>query len=128
MTTYTAHFHTDAEWAARDFEAETPEQALTLARQFYDNHFSELYFESYGGGMPVNEIVIHHDDGEECATWQDDDLCLHLAARDLLHALEQAVAALNTIPRFPVPSLLSCSYRIATVCDRAIAKAKGGRA
>jgi hypothetical protein len=36
MTTYTAYFHTDAEWASCDFEADTPEHALALARQFYD--------------------------------------------------------------------------------------------
>jgi len=34
MKTFTATFRTDAEFATRDFEAETPEQALALARQF----------------------------------------------------------------------------------------------
>jgi hypothetical protein len=43
----------------------------------------------------------------------------------LLEALEQALEALNTVPRFPVPSLLTDSYRVAAMCDRAIAKAKG---
>jgi len=45
---------------------------------------------------------------------------------ELLAALEQAVAALNTVPRFRVPSPDTDSYRIASICDRAIAKAKGG--
>ena len=45
---------------------------------------------------------------------------------DLIAALEQAVAALNTAPRFRVASLDTDSYRIASICDRAIAKAKGG--
>jgi hypothetical protein len=48
------------------------------------------------------------------------------SAPDLLAALEQAVAALNTAPRFAVPSLDTDSYAIAALCDRAIAKAKGG--
>ena len=43
----------------------------------------------------------------------------------LLNALEQAVQALNVPPRFPVPSLLSDSYKIATICDRAITRVKG---
>ena len=45
---------------------------------------------------------------------------------ELLAALEQAVAALNTVPRFRVSSPDTDSYRIASICDRAIAKAKGG--
>jgi hypothetical protein len=48
------------------------------------------------------------------------------SAPDLVAALEQAVAALNTAPRFRVASLDTDSYRIASICDRAIAKAKGG--
>jgi len=48
------------------------------------------------------------------------------AAGDLLTALEQAVQALNTAPRFKVPHLDTDSYAIASICDRAIAKAKGG--
>ena len=48
------------------------------------------------------------------------------AASDMLAALEQAIAALNTAPRFPIPSLDTDSYRIAALCDVAIAKAKGG--
>jgi hypothetical protein len=33
MKTYTATFRTDAEFATRDFEAQTPEQALALAQK-----------------------------------------------------------------------------------------------
>jgi hypothetical protein len=128
MKTYTAYFHTDAEYAIRNFKADTPAQALALARKFYDNNPSELTFVSYDDNMPVNEISIDPDEGDAGAVWRDEDLSLSLAARDLLAALEQAVAALNSVPRFPVPSLLSCSYRIAAICDKAIAKAKGGAA
>jgi hypothetical protein len=49
------------------------------------------------------------------------------AATPLLAALTQAVAALNTAPRFTVPSLDTDSYAIAALCDRAIAKANGRR-
>jgi hypothetical protein len=44
----------------------------------------------------------------------------------LLEALEQAVAALNTAPRFRVPSLGTDSYAIAALIDRAIAGQKEG--
>jgi hypothetical protein len=47
------------------------------------------------------------------------------AAEDLLAALWQAVDALNTAPRFQVGA--SDSYAIASLCDRAIAKATGKR-
>jgi stage V sporulation protein SpoVS len=124
MTTYTANFRTDAEWAEEEFEAETPQQALALARAFYDSHTEDLMFQSYDGGMPVNEIEISGDAGDKLVVWRDEYLTLHLAASDLLDALEQAVAALNTARRFPVPSLLSDSYKIAAICDQAIAKAK----
>ena len=50
---------------------------------------------------------------------------LHLAAEDLLSALEKALTALNTAPRFKVPKLSTDSYAIAAECGRAIAKAKG---
>jgi len=58
MPTYRAYFYTDGDFATRRFEVDTPEQALALARQFYDDDPLELTFESYEGGLPVNEIVI----------------------------------------------------------------------
>ena len=128
MTTYTAYFHTDAEWASHEFEADTPEQALALARQFCNEDSSRLCFESYDGGMPVNEITISDAEGYEYTAWIDADLRLHLAARDLLEALEQGLTALNSAPRFSVPSLDTDSYEIAATCEKAIAKAKGGSA
>ncbi len=73
----------------------------------------------------------------ECAVCHEHGMLSHFRAQShesetppagptLLAALEQAVAALNTAPRFRVPSLDTDSYRIASLCDRAIAKAKGG--
>jgi hypothetical protein len=48
------------------------------------------------------------------------------AVANLLAALQQAVTALSSAPRFPVPSLTTDSYRIATLCDAAIAQTKRG--
>ncbi|HWX35551.1 MAG TPA: hypothetical protein VNZ53_50040 [Steroidobacteraceae bacterium] len=127
MTTYTVNFASDAEFASRSFDAETPEQALALARKLYEDEPSELWFEPYNG-MDVNEIAVCDPDGDKLAVWLDDELRLRLAAQEMLDALEQALAALNQAPRFKVPGLNTDSYRIAAICDKAIAKAKGGAA
>ena len=126
MTIYTAYFRTDAEFASHEIEADTPEQALRLARALWDSDSDRLDFESYDMAMPLDEIEIADEEDSELAVWQSEDLRLCLAAQDLLDALQQAVQALNEAPRFPVPGLLSDSYKIAAICDRAIAKAKGG--
>jgi hypothetical protein len=124
MPTFTAWFRTDAEWAIYDFEADTPEQALQMAHDLWRFQSEELSFQSYDMMMPVDEIEISGPEGAEIAVWHSPEMRLRLAASDLLEALEQAVAALNTVPRFQVPSLATDSYRIAVLCDRAIAKAK----
>jgi hypothetical protein len=56
---------------------------------------------------------------EEGAPLQNSDLVTNLLA-----VLQKALAALNTAPRFKVPSLETDSYRIAALCDAVIAKAK----
>jgi hypothetical protein len=124
MTTYTAYFRTDAEFAYYDFEAETLEQALALARKLYEDDPSELDFETYDGGMPVNEIAIRDADANELAVWQHDDLTLRLAARDLLDALTDLVERDRA-------EAASCGFtddEMSWLEDarRAIAKAKGG--
>jgi hypothetical protein len=113
MTTYTATFSSDAEYASHDFEAETPAQALALAREFYVDETTELWFDHYAE-TPVNEIAIKDADENEFAVWQSEDLLLRLAARYLLDAVQHAVVALNTIPRFNVRQLDSDSYNSAT--------------
>jgi hypothetical protein len=123
MTTYTAYFRTDAEFAYYDFEAETPEQALALARKLYEDDPSELDFETYDSGMPVNEIAIRDADANELAVWQDEDLTLRLAARDLLDALTDLVERDRA-------EAASCGFsddEMSWLEDarRAIAKAKG---
>lgn len=128
MTTYQVDFRSDAALASHAFEADTPQQALSQAQSLYADQPWKLWFEAYDGKTPVNEITVNDSDGNEVAVWLDDELRLRLAASDLLAALEQAVTALNTAPRFAIPNLESDSYKIAAMCDRAIAKAKGGAA
>jgi hypothetical protein len=95
MTTYIATFRTDADHAEHEFNAKTPDRALAKARAFHDEHTEDLMFESYDGGMPVNEIAISGPGGDELAVWRDEDLRLRLAARDLLDALEAALERLE---------------------------------
>ncbi len=121
MTIYRAYFRTDAEYANEHFEADTPEQALALAREF---DISRLYFEAYDGGMPINEIAIRDADYNELAVWRDEDMHLRLAARDLLEALTDLVERDRA-------EAASCGFtddEMSWLEDarRAIAKAKGG--
>ena len=115
MNTYTVNFASDAEFASHDLDAETPEQALALARKLYEDEPSELWFEPYDG-MDVNEILVYDADGNELAVWYDDDLRLRFAARDLLDAAELVVA------RWAKGDLAEAVRQL----DAAIAKAKGG--
>jgi hypothetical protein len=124
MTEYNAHYRTDAEYALYHFEADSPEHALQLARELYDHNHCALQFDNYEGPLPLDEIEISGDEGDQLAVWQSDDMRLRLAARQLLEALEAARVALNKVPRFKVPSLGSDSYKIAALCDAALAEAK----
>ena len=124
MTTYTAYFRTDGDYATRPIEADSPEQALALARQRYDDDPVDLMFEPYDGGMPVNEIAIHGADYKELAVWRDDAKRMQLAARDLLDALTDLVERDRA-------EAASCGFtddEMSWLEDarRAIAKAKGG--
>jgi hypothetical protein len=49
MTKYTAYFRTDAQFAAFDIEAETPEKALANARAIVADDFDALTFQNYDG-------------------------------------------------------------------------------
>jgi hypothetical protein len=117
MTTYTVNFASDAEFASRSFDAETPEQALALARKLYEDEPSELWFEPYDG-MDVNEILVYDADGNELAVWYDGEMRLRLAAQDLLEALEFIAADIEEGIRGKGAWL--------KLARAAIAKAKGG--
>ena len=110
-----------------DIEAPTFKQALKKARALYDQDPLDIDWCNYDPFYkPLEAIAIIDSNDNPVCGWQSDDLLLQLAAGDLLDALQLAVQALNTAPRFPVPHLLSDSYRIAAICDRALARAKGG--
>jgi hypothetical protein len=128
MKTYHVHFSNDQQLASRDIEAETPTQALAIARQLAESDPHMVLDQCFKAcDYPINEIeVCDADEQNSLAVWYDDDLRLRSAATDLLQALEQAVKALNTAPRFSVPALDMDSYEVAAICDRAIAEAKGG--
>ena len=124
MTTYRAYFYTDGDFATRRFEADTPEQALALARQLYADDPVDLMFEPYDGGLPVNEIAIHDSDYKELAVWRDDAKRMQLAARDLLDALTDLVER----DRAEAANSGFTDEEMSWLEDarRAIAKAKGG--
>ncbi len=125
--TNTATFEASHCYAIAEIEALTPEQALQKARAFYDRDMIDLDWCDYDADYkPLESISIKKADDMPACCWQSDELLLQVAAGDLFDALQLAVQALNTAVRFPVPHLLSDSYRIAAICDRALAKAKGG--
>ncbi len=124
MTTYLARYRTQAEYALAEFEADTPQQALQLARDYWKESPDTLAFESYDMFMPLDEIEISGPEGDELAVWQDEDVRLRLAARQLFHALQTATAALHAAPYFKAPCLNSDSVEIAALCEAALARAK----
>ena len=124
---YRAEFFTTADWAKHDFEADSPQQALELAQQFYDQNLGELEFCSNDEIQPLEQIQIWDPEHGTLALWESEDFSLRQSASELLLALTKALAALNAAPRFQVRSLDTDSYAIAALCERAIAKAKGGR-
>src|SRR5262245_60115446 len=93
MKTYHVYFRTEHQWALRDFEAKTPEQALAEARRFADERHLELDFEDFSGfDAQINEIEVCDPEDNTLADWQDDDLRLRLSASELLEAAERVVA------------------------------------
>jgi hypothetical protein len=90
MTIYTALFRTAAAYAAHAFEADAPEQALQMARTFFEDHAEDLMFTAYDGRMSLEEIEICEEDTTTTIVWQSDDLRVHLAAPEMLQALEMA--------------------------------------
>jgi hypothetical protein len=119
MSTYPVNFCNDRQWACRDFDAETPEQALELARQFATERRDDLDLDYYDAcNTPISEIEVVDDNGDPLATWYDDDLRLRLAAPDLLTAAEAVLAAWDR-------GDLASAVRELNV---AVAQAKGGAA
>jgi hypothetical protein len=86
-TTYRAEFFTAADYAVRNFEAASPQEALLLARQFFEDNLIELDFRSYDDKAGLDEIEVSDTVGGARATWQSDDYRLRQAAPQLLAAL-----------------------------------------
>jgi hypothetical protein len=129
MPTYIAYFRTDTDWAETTITARTPQQALTRARAFYQEHEDELLFQDYGEARPVNEIEIASDGRDGLAFWRDDDLLRRLAARDLLEALEDqtdaAQAVIDTWEKGDLAGAVRTLAALIPSARAAIAAAKG---
>ncbi len=124
MTEYYAHFRTDAEYALYNFEADSPEQALQLARELYECKHCPLEFDTYDGGfMPLDEIEISGPEGDQLAVWQSDDMRLRLAAPELLNALEYCERVLRDHEQYD-DGEGSAENEAAVMARAAIAKAK----
>jgi broad specificity phosphatase PhoE len=100
MTTkmYRAEFFTTADYAVRDFIADSPQQALQMARQFYDDNLVELDFRSYEScDADLDQIQIWDNERGTLATWESDDYRLRKAAQDLLTALQDLTEAAKAV-------------------------------
>ena len=90
MKTYEVYFRSDLQWGTRKFDADTPEQALELARRFIAETLIGLDLDFYEAcSSPINEIEVLDGEGDSVAVWYDEDLRLRLAATDLLSAAEK---------------------------------------
>jgi hypothetical protein len=100
--------------AQKEFTTNDADRLLGLADQFLEDW----------------EDNVGKDDPEYAARRAEwDAIRPQLAsAPKLMSALRQAVAALNAKPRFPVPEFLTDSYKVAALCDEAIAEASRGAA
>jgi hypothetical protein len=89
---YMAHFRTTAGPADDIFVADTPEQALELARKAFREDPGKFGFSpAECGYLELQEIRIVNDDAEEVLCWMTDEYRLQLYAPELLKALEKQV-------------------------------------
>ena len=70
--TYRAEFFTAADYDFRNFEAETPQQALQLARQLYEDNLIELDFRSYDDNAGLDQIQIWDNKRGTLASWESE--------------------------------------------------------
>jgi hypothetical protein len=95
---YMAHFRTTAGPADDIFVADTPEQALELAREAFREDPRKFGFSpAECGYLELQEIRIVNQDGEEALTWTTDEYRLQLYAPELLKALESQIEATRQI-------------------------------
>ena len=119
MKTYNVYFRSDLQWGTREFDADTPEQALELAQRFIAENLDGVNLDFYEDcGSPINEIEVLDDEDNSVAVWYDEGLRLRLAATDLLSAAEKI------LDRWQNGDIGEAIHELAA----AIAKAKGGAA
>jgi hypothetical protein len=123
MTEYYAHYRTDSEYALFEFEADTPEQALQLARELYEHEHCPLQFDPYQGPLPLDEIDISGPEGDQLAVWQSDDMRLRLSAQELFNALVCCERVLRDHEQYDDEGD-SAESEAAVMARAAIAKAK----
>jgi hypothetical protein len=101
----------------------SPAPFISEHSPFEDQHGNEI--PSYRI-FDANGDKVAETDSDKPDDMQSADATLLAASPVILAALEQAVEALNTAPRFRVPVLDTDSYVIASTCGRAIRSARGG--
>lgn len=108
---YRAEFFTPADYAVRDFEAATPEEALQLARDFYDED-GDLDFRSYDDNAGIERIQIWGGERGTLASWESDDCRLRKAAPELL---KQSIRVLKILPHYGIYNEIGMSELRAAV-------------
>ena len=99
MQTYRAEFFTAADYAVRDFAADTPEEALQLARRFYDEDCGALDFRSYDDNAGIDQIQIWDNERGTVASWESDDCRLRQSSSELL---KQSIRVLAMLPHYGI--------------------------
>jgi hypothetical protein len=95
---YMAYFRTTAGPAEDIFVADTPEQALELARKAFSEDPGKFGFSPADCGyLKLQEIRIVNEHAKELLFWMTDEYRLQLAAPQLLKALEAQVEATREI-------------------------------
>jgi hypothetical protein len=90
---YLVYFRSEIQYGWREIVADTPEQALRLARRFLSESPEDLRLDYYEtGDIEINEIEVCDGEYNRLIQWYDDEMRLRLAARDLLKAAEEVIA------------------------------------
>jgi hypothetical protein len=119
MNTYTVYFRNDQQYGCRNLDADTPQQALELARCVATENREDLNFTDYEGRHDyINEIEVFDSEDNSVAVWHDDQLRLCLAAPALLAAAQKVLA------RWEQGDLAEAVRNLSAV----VAEAKGGDA
>src|SRR5208282_4446447 len=99
MTTYIVQFSTDAETGSCDIKADTPEEALQLARKAWEDDPDAIDWEHYCERQGLTDITIMDESEGIVLAWKDPDEILRHAAPELLEALELCEDALSGLAR-----------------------------